>query len=69
MERGSVGAARPPNLTADETIGNEGATVLGARGGVLLEELGGNRRCREWHESHALRNSAERARPRRLQAS
>ena len=48
MDRGSVGAARPPNLTTDETIGDEGATVLGVRGGVLLEWLGGNRRCREY---------------------
>ena len=50
MERGSVGAARPPNLTADETIGDGGATVLGVRGGVLLEKLEGNRRCREYME-------------------
>lgn len=50
MDRGRVGATRPPNLEGvppNWAIGDEGAIVLGVRGGVL-EALEGNRRCREY---------------------
>jgi hypothetical protein len=53
MDRGSVGTPRPPNLTGTlvkETIGDEGATVLGVRGGALLANVEGSRRCGEYME-------------------
>lgn len=50
MDRGSVGAARPDLVSppVNGAIGDEGATVLGVRGGVLLEKVEGSRRCREY---------------------